>query len=177
MWSSKGEFIEDLLVGAVAGYGGTKVMEPVSSTLYELESERDRQREDAARPGPPYQIAADKTLDLLGVHLSDPARQRAGMVVHHGLGMSWPLVYVILRRAAALNPAIAGLLTGAAMSVIVDETLTPLLGFSAPDRDYPISTHLRGFLAHLTYGAAAAAVIEGCWALRRRRPRALGGQP
>ena len=56
------------------------------------------------------------------------------------------------------------------MSLIVDEMLTPLLGFSAADRAYPVSTHVRGFLAHLAYGAVTAAVIEGWWALRRRRP-------
>lgn len=84
--------------------------------------------------------------------------------------MSWPCVYVILRRAAGLNPALAALLAGASMSLIVDETLTPLLGFSAPDRAYPVSTHVRGFMAHVVFGAASAAVIEGWWALRRRRP-------
>lgn len=170
IWSSRGEFAEDLLVGAVGGYVGTKVMEPVSSKLYQRESQRDRQCEDAARPGPPFQVAADKTLDLLGIHLPDPVRERAGMVVHYGLGISWAPVYAVLRRAVGLNPAVAGLLTGASMSLIVDEMLTPLLGFSAADRAYPVSTHVRGFLAHLAYGAVTAAVIEGWWALRRRRP-------
>ena len=117
IWSSRGEFAEDLLVGAVGGYVGTKVMEPVSSKLYQRESQRDRQREDAARPGPPFQVAADKTLDLLGIHLPDPVRERAGMVVHYGLGISWAPVYAVLRRAVGLNPAVAGLLTGASMPV------------------------------------------------------------
>ncbi len=43
-------------------------MEPVSSRLYELESEQDRRREDEARPGMPYAIAARKTADLVGDH-------------------------------------------------------------------------------------------------------------
>ncbi len=47
------------------GYLATKAMEPVSIRLYELESEKDRQREDAVRPGPPYEIAAKK----IGTHL------------------------------------------------------------------------------------------------------------
>ncbi|MBW0108227.1 hypothetical protein I4I84_05665 [Pseudonocardia sp. KRD-182] len=45
--------VEDLGVAALAGYLGTKAMEPVSQTLYELESDTDRAQEDAARPGPP----------------------------------------------------------------------------------------------------------------------------
>jgi hypothetical protein len=44
--------------------------------------------------------------------------------------------------------------------IVVDEGLTPALGLSAPDRAYPLSTHLRGFLGHLAYGAAVAATAE-----------------
>lgn len=42
------------------------------------------------------------------------------------------------------------------MSLILDEGLVPALGLSAPNRDYPAFTHIRGALAHLVYGAAAA---------------------
>lgn len=47
------EALEDLAIAWVAGAVGTKAMEPVSMKLYELESEQDRARENAARPGPP----------------------------------------------------------------------------------------------------------------------------
>ncbi len=47
-----------------------------------------------------------------------------------------------------------------ALFIVVDEGLTPALGLSAPDSAYPVSTHLRGFLGHLAYGAAAAATAE-----------------
>ena len=53
-----------------------------------------------------------------------------------------------------------GKLTGAAMSLIVDEGMTPLFGLSAPNRDYPLSTHPRGFVAHLTFGLGVAATAE-----------------
>jgi len=56
-------------VAALAGYLATKAMEPVSEKLYELESDTDRAREDAARPGPPYRIAAEKITRLIGVRL------------------------------------------------------------------------------------------------------------
>ncbi len=56
------------------------------------------------------------------------------------------------------------------MSLIVDEGITPLAGFSAPNRVYPAATHLRGLAAHLVYGLAVAAVTETAWALRHRRP-------
>ncbi len=44
--------LEDLVIAPAAGYLATKAMEPVSTKLYELKSDADRRREDAARPGP-----------------------------------------------------------------------------------------------------------------------------
>ena len=72
------ELVKDLPVAAVAGYVGTKATEPVSEKLYEWEPKRDREREDAVRPGPPFQIAAENTLRLLGIEADEtPAEQRS----------------------------------------------------------------------------------------------------
>jgi len=65
---------------------------------------------------------------------------------------------------------VAGLGTGAAMSAIADEWMTPALGFSAPNRAYPLATHLRGVIAHLMFGLGVAATTEALWAARGRRP-------
>ena len=162
--------LEDLVISAVAGYVGTKVMEPVGMTLYELESEVDRHREDKARPGVPYEIAAAKIAGLVGVSLQGPALQRASLVAHYGLALSWSPLYLLLRRTTALGPVVAGLGTGAAMSVVADEWMTPALGFSAPNRAYPLATHLRGVAAHLVFGLGVAVTTEALWTLRGRRP-------
>jgi hypothetical protein len=74
----------------------------------------------------------------------------------------------VLRHRARFGVPGAALATGIAMSVIADEGLTPLLGFSAPNRAYPLVTHLRGVAAHLVFGAAVAAVSEATWAIARR---------
>ncbi|MBT2419386.1 DUF1440 domain-containing protein [Streptomyces sp. ISL-22] len=145
-------------------------MAPLSTKLYERQSAEARRREDAARPGPPYRIAADKTLGLLGIHPSDQVLDKAGLGFHYGLAIGWAPVYALLRRTTGLRPLAAGLTSGAAMSLIVDEGITPLAGFSAPNRAYPAATHLRGPAAHLVYGLAVAAVTETAWALRHRRP-------
>ncbi len=75
--------VSDLAVGLVSGYVGTKVMEPVSMKLYELESEADRQQENRVRPGPPYQIAAERATRLFGLQLTDRQLETAGMVFHY----------------------------------------------------------------------------------------------
>lgn len=171
------DVIEDLVVAALAGYLATKAMEPVSTRLYELESEKDRNREDAVRPGPPYEIAAKQIAARLGVDLHGVALERASLAVHYGLALSWSPLYGVWRRTRDVHPLLAGLGTGAAMSLVADEAMTPLLGYSAPNRAYPLATHVRGFLAHLVFGLAVAATTETAWALRGRRPRTTREPP
>ncbi len=166
------QLLSDIPVDMFSGYVGTKVMERVSMKLYEWEPEAYRRQEDKVRPGPPYEIAARKTTQLLGLHLSDTQVQTLGMIVfHYGLGMSWGVVYTLLRRMTTLNPLVAGILDGASLSLLVDEGLAPLLGFTAPNRAYPLVTHVRGFLAHLAYRLSVAATAESVYAAGRN-----GGQ-
>lgn len=162
----------DLGVGMIGGYAGTKVMEQVSMKLYELESEETRNKEEEVRPGDPPYIAAEKTTRLFGVDLSEEQLEKLAMYgFHYGLGMGWGPTYTFLRRRTDLGPVKAGLLSGAAMTVIVDEGLTPLLGFSAPNRDYPAAAHLRGLAAHLSFGLGVAAASEALYLLAPNRWR------
>lgn len=155
------EAIADVGTGAIGGYVGTRVMERVAMKLYEWEPEEARRQEDEVRPGEPPIVAARKTTQWLGLELSEEQIQNIGMYLfHYGLGMSWGAVYTLLRRRTGLDPVPAGLLTGAAMSLLVDEGMTPLFGFSAPNRAYPLVTHLRGFVAHLAFGLGAAGTAE-----------------
>jgi hypothetical protein len=162
--------ITDLALSAAAGYLGTKAMEPVSMKLYELEPAEARTREDAARPGAPYRIAAEKLTTVVGLQLSEQQLDRLSLALHYGLAFQWAPLYPLLRRWTGLNPLTAGLATGAAMSVIADELMTPAFGFSAPNLDYPLVTHARGFAAHLAFGLAVAAVFEAGWTATGDRP-------
>src|SRR4051812_13485642 len=79
-------------------------------------------------------------------------------------------MYGFLRRHGRMQPLTAGALTGASLSLIVDEGLAPALGFSAPNRDYPALTHVRGVLNHLAYGAAVAVTAEAPYRLTSTGP-------
>ncbi len=160
----------DLALSTAAGYLGTKAMESVSMKLYELEPGQARAREDAARPGAPYRIAAEKLTKVFGLELSEQQLNRLSLAFHYGLAIQWAPLYPLLRRRTTLNPAAAGLATGAAMSIVADELMTPAFGFSAPNLDYPLVTHARGFAAHLVFGLAVAAVIEAGWTATGNRP-------
>lgn len=143
-----------------AGYVATKVMEKASMKMYKMEPDDVRQREDDVRPGPPYRIAAKKTAALFGEELKDEQLKKAGLAFHYGLGLGWAPLYPVLKHNTGLSPLVDGLITGAALSLIVDEGLTPALGFSAPNKKYPWQTHVRGFAAHLIYGLVIAGVYE-----------------
>lgn len=161
------EMLMDLGVGLVGGFVGTKVMEPVQMTLYEWEPEQARKHEERVRPGPPFQIAAQKMSEGLGLNLHDSQRQTLGMALHYGLGMAWGPVYTLVARRSGTHPLLAGLLTGAAMSILADEFMTPAMGASAPNREYPLVTHLRGFVGHLVFGVSVAATAELLYRLGR----------
>ena len=163
-------FVTDMALSAAAGYLGTKAMEPVSMKLYELEPAQARAVEDAVRPGAPYRIAAEKLTKVLGLQLSEKQLERLSLVFHYGLAVQWAPLYPLLRRRTNLRPVAAGLATGTAMSIVADELMTPAFGFSAPNLEYPLVTHARGFVAHLAFGLAVAAVVEAGWAAMRNRP-------
>jgi hypothetical protein len=155
------ELASDVTTGMIGGYVGTKVMERVAGKLYEWEPEEARRQEDEARPGDPPIVAARKTTQWLGLDLSEEQVEMLGMYLfHYGLGVSWGPPYTLLRRKTDLDPVSAGLLVGAVMSLLVDEGMTPLLGFSAPNRAYPLVTHLRGIAAHLAFGLGVAGTAE-----------------
>jgi uncharacterized membrane protein YagU involved in acid resistance len=161
--------ISGAAAGVVGGYVGTLVMNPVTARLQELAPEEDKAREKAVSPGSPYKIGAEKAAELVGVKLNQQQLQAAASAMPYTVGIAGGLLYVFLRRVLRMNPALAALLAGMTLFVVVDEGLTPSLGLSAPNLEYPLSTHLRGFLGHLAYGAGVAVTAELLLADRRVR--------
>lgn len=155
----------DLAIGLAAGFVATKVTEFSQEALYKPMPQSVKRQEERVRPGPPPQVAARKTAEALGHPLDEQQVKRAGMVIHYGLGLAWGPIYGLLRRYSRMEPLGAGIVTGAAFSLIVDEALTPALGFSAPSHDYPTITHVRGVVNHLVYGAVTALTAEAIYSL------------
>ncbi len=153
----------DVAVGLAAGLAATKMYGYAQQAFYRPMPRHVRRQEERARPAPSSQVAAEKTAESLGYSLDERQRELAGAAVHYGLGATWGPIYSLLRRHGGMQPLGAGFLTGATLSLIVDEGLTPVLGFSAPNRDYPALTHVRGFLNHLAYGAAVAVTAEALY--------------
>ena len=162
----------DLAIGVVAGLVATKLTEFAQEALYEPMPAAIKKKEERVSPGPPPEVAAEKTAGLLGYKLTEKQAQLGGLAVHYGLGAAWGPVYGLLRRHSKMQPLGAGFVTGAAMSLIVDEALTPALGFSAPSRAYPTITHARGLIGHLVFGAVVALTAEAIYRFTASDPDA-----
>jgi uncharacterized membrane protein YagU involved in acid resistance len=160
----------DLAIGLAAGYVATKATERAQMALWKVTPEAIQEKEQDVRPGPPPKMAAKQTAKWLDL---DPDKQQMKMLsqaFHYGLGLAWGPIYGLLRRYSHMSPLGAGIVTGMSMSVIVDEALNPALGFTAPSREYPVTTHVRGFLGHLAFGLAAAATAEILYRATSRQP-------
>lgn len=152
----------DLAVGLLAGLVATHVTNLAQGPLKRMTPVSVRRHEERVRPGATSSLVAAQ--GLARVLDAPPCAARdevCGQAIHFGVGMGWGPVYGLLRRYAGLRPTRAALTTGAAMALILDETLVPALGLSAPTHHYRALTHLRGLIAHLVYGAAVALAAEG----------------
>lgn len=164
--------LADIAVGLCAGLVATQVTNLAQGPLQRMTPGSVGRQERRVRPGASSSLVAARKI----VHRLDcsPSQQKVGLLgkaVHFGIGMAWGPVYGLLRRHGGLGPLGAALASGAAMSLILDEGVVPALGLSAPNRDYPVFTHARGFLAHLVYGAVAALTAEGLGRLTGQTPR------
>lgn len=155
----------DVAVGLAAGLAATLVTERVQIGLWKLTPVETRRLENRIRPGPPPEMAAEKLAGAIGAHPNEKQTRLLSQTVHYGLGAAWGPLYGLLRRYSGMSRLGAGVITGMSMSVIVDEVLSPAMGFTAPSRDYPPATHVRGFVAHLVFGMVAAVAAESLYRL------------
>ncbi len=154
----------DVAVGLFAGLFANWATDLAQGPLRRATPEGVRRREAQVSPGPSSShVAARRIAERLGRPLDEDRLRPVAKAVHHGLGMAWGPVYCLLRRHGGMRPLSAGLVAGAALSLVVDEGLTPALGLTAPNRDYPLATHLRRLLAHLVWSAAHGSRMRSLW--------------
>jgi hypothetical protein len=157
----------------VGGIAGSKAMSPVTTKMYEMESKQDKQREkQASKGGSAPTVAAEKAANAAGVELGKQEKQQAGKLMHYLTGIAAGPLYVWLRRRRHMGPLAAGLASGMALFVVVDEVANPLLGTSGPPQAYPMSTHVRGLVGHAVFGLGLAAAAEAVLGVLGERPHA-----
>jgi hypothetical protein len=151
-----------LLVGTVAGYLAGQVMDRATTWFYERQSDASKRRETELLPEGAPLAAARKLAGLVG---ADPTDEQAGQLaaaMHQSLGQSYGVTAAALTRAG-VPPLAAGVATGVAGFVLFDEAANGLF-FTPPPQAYPLESHLRGVVGHLTFGAVLGLLL----ALARR---------
>lgn len=119
----------------------------------ELARREAEQSSESSEPAT-VKVAVAIAENVFHQELPDDYKQRAGDLVHYVFGVATGGLYGL---AAELSPAVetaSGALFGAALWLVSDETMVPLLGFSKGPREYPVSAHVSALAAHLVYAIA-----------------------
>lgn len=142
--------VPDMLNGAVAGIVGGIVaaflLERFQAAIKDLAPTQSD--EESA----PVKAADQVSRVVAGRPLPDGWKQPGGEAVHYALGAALGTAYGV---AAEYDPRVTaglGTLFGLSASVVLDETLVPVLGLSDPPWRSSARAHAFGLISHLVFG-------------------------
>ncbi len=158
----------DLAFGAAIGYCASRVMDWTTTWYRERQGEASRRREDEVAPGGGLVLAGRALAGVVGREVTEEEAARIGLVVHRSLGVSYGITATALVRRGT-GPLRAGLIAGTAAFLLVDEGVNSAF-FTPPPQAYPVESHLRGIVGHLTYGVVAGALLATARRLGMMRP-------
>jgi len=156
--------IRVLLVGAAAGYLAGRVMDQVTTWFYERQSDASKQRENELLPEGAPMASARKLAGLVGAEPTDEQAGQLAAALHQSLGQGYGVAAATL-TAAGVPPLTAGVATGMAGFLLLDEAANSLF-FTPPPQAYPVESHLRGAVGHLTLGLVTGALLAVARRLR-----------
>jgi hypothetical protein len=156
--------IRVLLVGAAAGYLAGKVMDQATTWFYERQSDASKRREQELLPEGAPLASARKLAGLIGAEPTDDQAGTIAQAMHQSLGQGYGVVAAALTRRG-VPPLAAGVASGAAGFVLIDELANGLF-FTPPPQAYPVESHLRGLVGHLTLGATMGVLLAVARRLR-----------
>jgi hypothetical protein len=156
--------IRVLLVGAAAGFLAGKAMDQATTWFYGRQSEASKRREQELLPEGAPLASARKLAGLIGAEPNDDQAGAIAQALHQSLGQGYGVVAAALTRRG-VPPLAAGLGTGMAGFLLVDELANSLF-FTPPPQAYPVESHLRGVVGHLTLGATTGVLLATAKRLR-----------
>jgi hypothetical protein len=154
--------IKVLFVGAAAGYLAGQAMDKATTWYYGRQSDASKEREQELLPEGAPLASARKLAGLIGAEPTDEQAGTIAQAMHQSLGQGYGVVAAALTRRG-VPPLAAGLGSGMGGFLLVDELANSLF-FTPPPQAYPVESHLRGLVGHLTFGATTGALL----ALARR---------
>ena len=156
--------IRVLVVGAAAGYLAGQVMDKATTWYYERQSDASKQREQELLPAGAPLAAARRVAGLVGAEPTDDQAGQLALAMHQVLGQSYGVAAAALARRG-VSPVAAGLASGIGGFLVVDELANSLF-FTPPPQAYPVESHLRGVVGHVTFGAVTGLLLAVARRLR-----------
>jgi hypothetical protein len=156
--------IRTVFVGAAAGYLATQVMDKATTWYYDRQSDASKQREQELLPEGAPLASARKLAGLVGAEPTDEQAGTIAQALHQCLGQLYGVVAAALTRRG-VSPMAAGVASGMGGFVLVDELANSLF-FTPPPQAYPVESHLRGIVGHLTLGVTTGALLTVARRLR-----------
>ncbi len=156
--------IRVLLVGAVAGNLAGRVMDQATTWFYARQSDASKRREGELLPEGAPMASARKLAGLIGAEPTDDQLGTIAATQHQALGQLYGVAAATLTRRG-VSPLSAGLAAGMGGWLLVDELANSLF-FTPPPQAYPVESHLRGAVGHLTFGAALGVLLAVARRLR-----------
>ena len=156
--------IRVLFVGAAAGYLATQVMDKATTWFYGRQSDASKQREQELLPEGAPIASARRLAGLVGAEPTDEQASTIALATHQSLGQLYGVVAAALTRRG-VSPMAAGVASGMGGFLVVDELANSLF-FTPPPQAYPVESHLRGVVGHLTLGVTTGALLTVARRLR-----------
>jgi hypothetical protein len=157
-------YLRVVLVGAAAGYAAAQVMDRATTWFYQRQSDASKRRESELLPEGAPLASARKLAGLVGAQPTDEQAGRIAAVLHQSLGQLYGVGAAALTRSG-VRPLTAGVASGVAGLLLVDELANSLF-FTPPPQAYPVVSHLRGVVGHLTFGATLGVLLAAARRLR-----------
>ena len=161
-------------MGAAAGAIGVWALDRLDWFLFDRMSDADRARTRAARPNgePPAEALVTALSTAVGTELSPRTHKAASLTTHYAIGIAPAIGYALFRHVLPGRGLARGAAYGAALFALQDEGLNTITPLGGKPGDYPWQDHARGFAAHVLYGVATEAALNGLEALAERRSNA-----
>ena len=129
-------------------------MDVATTAFYARQSDASKRREQGLNPGGVLLQLGRRVGAVMGRELDDEAAGRVGFAIHRSFGIAYGILTTVLVRRG-WNPWTAAFGVAAAAFVVVDE------GSALPElRAYPLASHLRGVVGHVTLGTTTGALLS-----------------
>ena len=147
-----GDLSRGLVAGVTAGLAASFVMTEFQKFWRHADANL-RQRQAKREPAT-VKVADAASEALSGEPVPAPARKEASELVHYLTGAAIGAAYGALAEFLPGVTSGFGSAYGGAVWAVLDEGITPALGFAPPPQDSDAKDHLFSFSSHLIFGWA-----------------------